>query len=268
MDCSRWALVVGYARSLRRILAQRRACKAPPITDEAISAMIAHEVRQPLSAMIAYADAGLHWLDRAAPDIDEARAALRQIVTNGHRAAAMIEAIRANFKSDARGRGVVDVSRLIGETLDLLGAELEKHRISTQAELSGNLPQIQGDWRQLQEVLLNLVGNAIDSIATNDGARELRVRAKADRSRRVVISVEDNGTGIAPKDIRQVFDPLFTTKPNGMGMGLCICQSIIKAHGGELWVEQNIHEGAVFQFILPAYNEILARPVARDRATV
>jgi len=222
------------------------------LTGDAIAATIAHEVKQPLSGMITNADAGLRWLDRSTPNLDEARAALEQIVADGHRAAAVIESIRAIFKKDVGNRTSLDVNDLIGEALDLTSADLQRHRIMVEAEPNSHVPQVRGDQIQLQQVLLNLITNAIDSMATKDGARVLRVRSEVHDTGSVVVSVADTGTGIGSQELERIFNPLFTTKAGGMGMGLSICRSIIEDHDGRLWVAPNKPEGTVFHFMLLA----------------
>ena len=222
------------------------------LTGDAIAATIAHEVKQPLSGMITNADAGLRWLDHSTPNLDKAKAAFEQIVADGHRAAAVIESIRAIFRNDARNKTSLDVNEMIGEAIALLRADLQKHRILVQAAPNADVPQVRGDRIQLQQVLLNLITNAIDAMATKDGARLLHVRSEVHNAAGVIVSVADNGPGIGPQQLKQIFNPLFTTKSGGMGMGLSICRSIVEAHGGRLWVETKKPEGAVFQFTLLA----------------
>src|SRR3982075_699193 len=241
-----------YARLLHAVFAQRREREARLMTGDAVSASIAHEIKQPLSAIITNADAGLRWLDRSMPDLDKAKASLKQIVADGHRAAAVIESIRAIFKKDARNRTSLDINDLIGEALALTRGDLQRHRILVQAEPNEQLPQVRGDRIQLQQVLLNLITNAIDSMAAKDGARILGVRSEVHDDGGVIVSVADTGTGIGSQELERIFNPLFTTKSGGMGMGLSICRSIIEAHDGQLWATPNKPEGAVFQFMLPA----------------
>jgi signal transduction histidine kinase len=241
-----------YARLLRALLAQRREREARLMTGDAVSASIAHEIKQPLSGMITGADAGFRWLDRATPDLDEAKAAFKEIIHAGRRAGAVIDGIRAIFKKDARNRTSLDINELIGDALALVGDELQKHRVSVQAETNEQLPRVKGDRVQVQQVLLNLITNAIDSMAAKDGSRVLCVRSEAHDSGGVIVSVADTGTGIGSRELERIFNPLFTTKSGGMGMGLSICRSIIEAHDGRLWVAPNKPEGAVFQFMLLA----------------
>jgi signal transduction histidine kinase len=241
-----------YGQLLRAVLAQRREREARLMTGDAVAASIAHEIKQPLSGMITNADAGLGWLGRSTPDLDEANTAFKQIVADGHRAAAVIESIRANFKKDARNRTSLEVNELIGEALALARGDLLRHGILVQAEPNAQVPRVTGDRVQLQQVLLNLITNAIDSMAAKDGARVLCVRSEAHDGGGVIVSVADTGKGIDSQEHERIFNPLFTTKSGGMGMGLSICRSIIEAHDGRFWVAPNKPEGAVFQFMLAA----------------
>ena len=241
-----------YARLLRAVLAQRREREARLITGDAVAATIAHEIKQPLSGIVTNADAGVRWLDRATPDVDEAKAAFKRIVAAGHRAGAVIESIRAIFKKDVQNRISLDINDLIGEAVALTRSDLQRQRIEVQVEPNAQVPQVRGDRIQLQQVLLNLITNAIDSMAAKDGARVLCVRSEVHDGGGVKVSVADTGTGIGSQELERIFNPLFTTKSGGMGMGLSICRSIIEAHDGRLWVAPNKPEGAVFQFMLLA----------------
>jgi len=242
-----------YGQLLRAVLAQRREREARLMTGDAVSASIAHEVRQPLSAMITNAGAGLRWLDRVTPDLDEARAALKKVVTDGRRADAVIENVRALFKKDARTWTSLDVNNLIREALGLVRDDLQTHRIVVQAERNERSPRIKGDQIQLQQVLVNLLTNAIDAMATNDRERVLCVRCEVHDSGSVMVSVEDTGKGVEPSAADRIFSPLFTTKAHGMGMGLSICRSIVEAHEGRLWATANLPRGAIFHFTVPAH---------------
>ena len=240
-----------YARLVHAVLAQRREREARLMTGDAVSASIAHEVNQPLSAITTNADAGLRWLNRATPDLDEAKAAFKRIAVDGHRAGAVIGSIRAIFKKDVRTRTSLDINELIWEALGLVRGELQTHRVSVQAEPNEQLPRVNGDRVQLQQVLLNLTTNAIESMAAGEGERVLDVKSEVHASGGVMVSVRDTGMGVDPKDIDRIFNPLFTTKTHGMGMGLSICRSIIEAHEGRLWAAPNTPHGTVFHFILP-----------------
>jgi signal transduction histidine kinase len=242
-----------YGQLLRAIFAQRREREARLATGDAVVASIAHEIKQPLSAITIYADAGLHWLNRAAPNLNEAKAALRAIGASGHRAGEVFESIRAMFKSAPRNRTSLDINELINEALFLLSNDLQKHRVAVQTDPSPHLPQVIGDRIQLQQVLLNLITNAIDSMANEDTSRVLSIKSEVQDGGGVMISVADTGKGIDSQYIDRIFNPLFTTKSEGMGMGLSICRSIIEAHEGRLWVVGNTPRGVVFKFSLRAY---------------
>ncbi|MFL9912316.1 MASE4 domain-containing protein [Paraburkholderia sp. RL17-337-BIB-A] len=254
-----------YAQMLRAVFAQRREREARLVTAEAVAATIAHEVKQPLTAMVTNADAGLRWLNRATPGLDETNAALEQIVANGHRAAAVIQRVRAMFRTGDLNRTAFDVNGLIGETLALVRADLQKHRILVRIELNEQLPQVIGDRIQLQQVLLNLITNAIDSMVAIDVPRVLSVKSEVDAGGGVQVWVRDTGSGIGSHDIDRIFDPLFTKKPDGMGMGLAICRSIIEAHNGRIWVVPNKARGAVFQFVIPADGATSAGPLREEQ---
>jgi signal transduction histidine kinase len=241
-----------YTRLLTAVLGQRREREARLMTGDAVAASIAHEVRQPLTAMITTADAGLRFLDRAEPNLDKAKEAFKRIAADGHRAGALIADIRANFKSDVRERATIDLNELIQECLALARRDLQQHGILVEAEPNRELPEVRGNRTQLQQVLLNLIMNAVESMAANAHQRTLSVAAEADERGHVRVSVADTGTGIATKDADRLFNPLFTTKPSGMGMGLSICRAIIEAHEGQLGFVPNTPRGAVFQFTLQA----------------
>jgi len=248
-----YEITMVYAHLLRAVLAHRHEREARMLTGDAITAAIAHEIRQPLFAIISNASAGLALLKRSIPDLDEAAEAFTEIAADGQRAEAVIGSIRTIFKKEARSWVSLDVDDLIREALALVSADLEKHGIVVQAEPNEQPLQIRGDQIQLQQVLVNLITNAIDSMAVKDGPRILSVKSEAYDDGRVIVSVADTGVGISAQDINRIFDPLFTTKSKGMGMGLSICRSIIEAHDGRLWGSpNNPASGAVFRFFLPA----------------
>jgi signal transduction histidine kinase len=240
-----------YGRLLGAILDQRRERDARLMTGDAVAATMAHEFRQPLSAMMTRAATGFRWLDRSTPDLDKAKAAFKQIATDGERAEAVIESIRASPKQQNQIRALLDVNDLIGEALALARDDLQSHRILLNAEPNLGLPQVMGDRIQLRQVLLNLISNAIDSMAVEDGPRVLSVSSEVHGDDDIVVSVADTGAGIESQDIQRVFNPLFTTKSGGMGLGLSICRSIIEGHHGRLAVVPNTPRGAVFQIALP-----------------
>lgn len=241
-----------YARLVRSTSAERRAREARLTTMEALSASIAHEVNQPLASMVTNADAGLRWLDRPNPELDEVRAALRRVVSDGHRAGKVIEGVRTMFKKSAQDRAAQNINELIQEVLRRVQDEFQLDRVSVHTELAADLPPVDGNAIQLQQVISNLVTNAIDALrAVSDRPRVLRVRSEL-RSGSILVSVDDSGPGLDPSDKERIFEPFFTTKPDGMGMGLMFCRSIVEAHGGRLWAVDGAPYGAVFQFTLPA----------------
>jgi signal transduction histidine kinase len=254
-----------YAKLLDAVLAQRREREARLMTGDAVAATIAHEVRQPLTAMIASAEAGFRFLDCSMPRVDKAKGTFKRIVADGHRAGEVVGRVRAIFKSDPRTRASLDINELIRDALGLERADLQRHRIKVQVQPSTELPDVQGDRVQLQQVLLNLITNAIHAMATEDEPRELCVRSDTHEGNAVIVSVADTGTGIDSQDIDRIFSPLFTTKSDGMGMGLSICRAIIQAHDGRLWVSPNSPRGAVFQFTLRAQNTAVVQSSSRRR---
>ena len=239
-----------YTRLLNALLAQRREREARLLTANAVAAMIAHEIKQPLTGITAGAQAGLLWLDRPAPELDEAREALRRIAANGLRAGQLIDSIRAIFRRDAQSRIVIDHDFLIADVLAGLRADLKRHHIIVHTESEPDLPAIAGDPVQLRQVLVNLVTNAIDAMAEITGPRNLSICTTL-RDGSVRISVADSGPGIPPEDAGRIFNPFFSTKPGGIGMGLAICRFIIENHDGRLWIAPNTPQGAVFNVALP-----------------
>jgi signal transduction histidine kinase len=209
--------------------------------------------------MITSANAGFRFLDRSTPNLERAKDAFKQIAADGHRAGDVVGSIRAIFKHDARTRTLLDVNELIRDALALEHFDLQKHQILVEAEPNKGLPEVFGDRIQLQQVLLNLIMNAIDAMATEDEPRVLCVKSEPHEGDAVVISVADSGTGINSQDMARIFNPLFTTKSDGMGMGLSICRAIVEAHAGRLWVTSNSPRGAVFQFTLRAVNPATAQ---------
>ncbi len=255
-DVARSNMLLQHERLLleRAVQAQLREREARLMTGDAVAASIAHELRQPLTAMVTTADAGLRFIDRSLPNLDRAREAFKRIVADGHRAGSLIGTIRANFKSDVRERTSFHLNELIQESLALARRDLQKHGILVQAEPNRELPEVRGNRVQLQQVLLNLIMNAVDAMTAKDEPRILSVKSELSEGDRIVISVADTGTGISSQDADRLFTPLFTTKSDGMGMGLSICRAIIEAHEGRLWFAPNTPRGAVFQFTLHTNN--------------
>jgi PAS domain S-box-containing protein len=223
------------------------------LTMGVITASIAHEINQPLTAIVANANAALRWLSNETPDPDEAAAALRRIVGDGKRAGQVIEAVRVMFKKDTGEKTLLDVNNVIRQVFGLLRSELQKNDVAVKYELTEELPRVVGDQVQLQQVILNLVMNAIDATSLAiDTPRTLRVASERYNPAGLIVTLEDSGTGIDPKNIDRIFEPFFTTKSHGMGLGLSICRSIIEAHRGRLTVSAACPQGTAFHIILPA----------------
>jgi len=217
-----------------------------------LSASIAHEINQPLSAIITNGRACERFLDFSPPDLDEVKDAVGEIVRDGKRASEVLSRIRAMSRNSAPERGPVDVNLAIAEVLALTRDELHRHRISVMTELHSNLPVTMADRVQLQQVVLNLVMNGIDAMrAVTDRPRNLTVRSQLSDQGNIVVNVADSGVGLDPRNRDRIFDSFFTTKPEGMGMGLAISNTIIQAHHGQLWAESGTPFGAVFGFTLP-----------------
>ena len=241
-----------YARLAVSIFAQRRERESRMMTMEALAASIAHELNQPLAAVVGNAGAGLRWLDRPVPDLAEARASLQRVVRDGHRAAAAIESIRSLFHVAYQERSPLFINAIILEVFELLGVELRSERVLIVTDLAVDLPMMSASKSQLQQVILNLITNAIEAMRPiTDRARVLKVSTKFVSGQGVLIDVADSGTGIDPKNVDGLFDAFFTTKPHGTGMGLAICRSIVEAHGGRLSAAPNEPHGAVFRFTVP-----------------
>lgn len=216
-----------------------------------MAASLAHEVNQPLAAIVANSKAAERWLSRAPPDLDEVRNSLASIARDGHRASDVIASVRSMFKKDATARSPMDVNRLVLETLTHLRSELTRHGVLAQTDLSENLPHLVADRVQLQQVLSNLVMNAVEAMSLVEGERVLRLGSGADGSGDVIVTIEDTGPGIGADDLDRIFEAFYTTKPTGMGLGLAICRSIIESHGGRLTATPAKPHGTVFRVILP-----------------
>jgi len=218
-----------------------------------ITASIAHEVNQPIAATVTNAQGALRWLSTERPDLEQARQALARIVEDSKRAGEVVGRIRALIKKEPPRKDRLDINEAIREVIALTRAETVKNDVSVETRLAEGLPLIQADRVQLQQVVLNLVINAIEAMSAAEGARDLLITTTTDASGSVLVSVKDSGPGLPPASLERVFDPFYTTKPGGLGMGLSICRSIVEALGGRLWVTANLPRGAVFQFTVPAY---------------
>jgi len=215
-----------------------------------LSASIAHEVNQPLTGIVTRASAARRWLAAERPDIDKARAALEAIVAAGHRASDIITNVRSMFKKDTQDKSLVDINKLIWAVLGLVYLDLRKHQIDLASELDDQLAPVLGNQVQLQQVILNLVLNAIDSMRSVE-PRVLSIRSRLNGHGSLQVSIEDTGIGIDAANRDQIFKPMFTTKENGMGMGLSICHSIVASHNGRIWVKAGNKRGTIFHFELP-----------------
>jgi signal transduction histidine kinase len=220
---------------------------------EAMAASIGHEVRQPLAGISSNGGAALRFLGHTPPNLEEARLALQRMVKDSHRASQVFDNIRTLFGKADQGHEPIDVNELALGVLQALREELKDHRITTQAELTSQLPFVMGHRGQLQEVFINLVHNAIEAMAAiDDDQRILRVRAERHGGNAITVAVEDSGPGIDPQQLKTIFDAFITTKPNGLGLGLAICRLIIERHKGQLSVAPAEPRGSAFRIVLPA----------------
>jgi signal transduction histidine kinase len=226
-----------------------------------LSASIAHEINQPVTGMVLKASAALRWLAVEKPDMERIRAILTDIVGAGEHAGDIIMGVRAMFKKDANAKAQLNLNNLINTVLALLHLDLQKEDVRVETILDEQLPAVMGDAVQLQQVILNLIVNAADAMRAGQ-PRVLRIQTNRSASGMVHVSIEDSGPGISASDIGRIFDPLFTTKPGGMGMGLSICRSIIENHGGRIWVAAAAIRGAIFQLELPAEGRTATQDLA------
>jgi C4-dicarboxylate-specific signal transduction histidine kinase len=221
-----------------------------------LTASIAHEVNQPLAAVVANAEACLRWLDRGTPDLNAARRSVEWIIDDGNRASEVIRRVRALAKKTGLEKMPLDVSDVVRETIPLVQRELISNQVLLRMELAPALPMILGDRVQLQQVIINLVMNGIEAMqSVTDRPRELVIRSRQDEKQQVLVSVTDCGVGISAENADRLFNAFFTTKPSGMGMGLSICRSIVEAHGGRLSTYGNEGPGVTLQFVLPLHRE-------------
>jgi C4-dicarboxylate-specific signal transduction histidine kinase len=215
-----------------------------------MSASIAHEINQPLAAVVNNANACLRWLE--SQNLEAARQSASRIIADGHRAGEIISRIRALANKAPPQKDWLDLNEAILEVIALARSEVHGNRVTLETQLSDDVPRIMGDRIQLQQVILNLINNAIEAMSeADDGPRELRVSSAKGELQGVQVSVRDSGPGLDPDNLDRLFHAFYTTKPQGMGLGLAISRSIIEAHGGRLWATANESRGAVFQFTLP-----------------
>ena len=228
-----------------------------------LAASIAHEVNQPLAAIVTNGEVCVRWLDREVPDLAEVRGAVVDVISNGRRASDIVRRLRALARKTETQKAALNINDAISEVIPLVRREMIEHRVALHLELAPTLPAVFGDRVQLQQVILNLIVNGMEAMApVTDRRRKLVVRSQLDDSGKVLVAVEDSGIGIDPENATQLFNAFFTTKPSGMGMGLSICRSIIENHGGKLWASRNSGPGATFHFSLlsPSRESALTRP--------
>jgi PAS domain S-box-containing protein len=234
-----------------------------------LAASIAHELRQPLAAIATNGSAALRWLNRESPDLGEARDAASRIVREAHRADEVIRGLRALVGHSELQRAALGMNDVIHEVLELARGELRRNEVSVQTDLAAGLPPVLGDRVQLQQVLLNLIVNAVEAMAqATVRPKAVVIRTERAETGEVAVAVEDTGPGLDPATAARIFDPFFTTKPNGLGMGLSICRSIVEAHGGQLSASPRAPHGTAFRFTIPTVTEASspALPPADSRA--
>jgi NO-binding membrane sensor protein with MHYT domain len=231
-----------------------------------LTASLAHEVNQPIAAVVANAHACLNWLAGDTPNLEKARTSAMSIVEDGTRAADIISRIRLLFTKASPQRELVDVNEVIREMIALLRSEVTRYSISVRTELEAQLPQVLGDRVQLQQVMMNLIVNGIDAMKDVDGTRELAIASRRAEHEQLMVCVSDTGVGLPPAQADQIFYAFFTTKPHGTGMGLSISRSIVESHRGRLMVADNSPRGATFQLILPTAVEAHERRRAFDHS--
>ena len=219
-----------------------------------LTASIVHEVTQPIAATLIHAQVALRWLDRREPDLVEVRQSLDSIVKEGHHAREVIDCIRAFIKKAPTRKDRLEINGAIREAIEFTRGEAAKNGVSVKTNLATGLPLIEGDRVQLQQVILNLIINAVEAMSCiSEGPRELLISSGKADSNSVRVAVQDSGPGLAPAALEQVFEAFYTTKSSGLGIGLAICRSIVEAHGGRLWASANVPRGATFQFTVPAH---------------
>jgi C4-dicarboxylate-specific signal transduction histidine kinase len=217
-----------------------------------LTASLAHEVNQPIAAAVTDSNTCLRWLTRDEPDLEEARLAATRAVKDAARASEIVNRIRSLFKRGAPQRELVDVNEVIREMVVLLRSQAIRYSVSMRTEQSEDLPQIMGDRVQLQQVLMNLMINAIEAMKDMHGLRELTVKSQRAEDDQLMVTVSDTGVGLPPQQADQIFNAFFTTKHDGTGMGLRISRSIVESHGGRLWADGNSPRGASFHLTLPS----------------
>jgi signal transduction histidine kinase len=234
------------------VIATRRTQDTRLMTLDELTASIVHEVIQPLAAIAANGEACLRWLGRDEPQLDEARATVAAMIRSALRSSDVIRRLRALSTEGDVQRLELNLNEVIGEVISLIEPEMLRNRVLLRLDLASELSLVLGDRVQLQQVIINLLVNGIQALASvSDRPRELLIRSQQHDVNHLVVMVQDNGTGISPDDTDRLFNTFFTTKADGMGIGLSICRSIIEAHGGLIWTSGNSGHGAAFYFVLP-----------------
>jgi signal transduction histidine kinase len=247
-----WETMTLYTRLAVSVFAQRRERESRMMSMEALAASIAHEVKQPLGGVVSSANAALRWLDRPVPDLHQAQAALQRIVSDGHRAARVLDDVWSLFRAGNQEKAPISINALILEVLELASIQFRSEGVIVLTELAADLPMVFANKGQLQEVILNLVTNAVEAMKPiTHRPRVLKASSTLVSGQGVLTVIEDSGTGIDPKNFEGIFDAFFTTKPTGTGIGLAICRSVIEAHAGRLWATSKESEGVIFQFTIP-----------------
>ena len=253
--------ITKHKRAEERLAESERSVRAMPMalahanrlaTVGQFTAELAHEIKQPIAAAATHAAAAVRWLRTQPPNLDEAQRALSYIVDDTQRTCDVIVRIRRLVTKTPISEGFLRVNDAIMEVMNLISGEVEKNAVSARAQLAESLPLIHGDTVQLQQVMLNLSINAIEAMSSGCGPRELSIETGTDAQGNVLVAVRDSGPGLGPDALKQIFEPFYTTKPAGVGIGLSICRSIVEAHGGRLWVSENPVGGSIFQFSIPS----------------
>ena len=229
-----------------------------------LTASIVHELKQPLAAVMTSGDAMLRWLTRSPPEIEEAKRSVELVIKETNRASDILTRIHGLVKKDSRRTDTLNINDAINEVITLVHGEAVKDSVIIQTQLADHLPNVQGDRVQLQQVILNLIVNAIQAMSdVRENTRELQISTETLEPDGVRIGVRDTGLGLSPERLPRLFDPFYTTKPDGMGMGLSICRSIMEAHGGRLWATRCEPKGALFHFTIPAHLRVGDLDIAR-----
>jgi C4-dicarboxylate-specific signal transduction histidine kinase len=229
-----------------------------------LAASIAHEANQPIAAIVSNGDACLSWINRPEPDWIEAQAAVQRMISEGLRASEVIKSVRSLMKRAPLRMLELGINEIIGEVLILVQHEVVSHSISVHTDLADNLPCVTGDRIHLQQVFVNLLMNAIEAMtACGEGPRTILISTQLQSPDQIAVVIRDSGVGIVTENIEQMFEPFFSKKADGMGMGLWISRSIVEAHGGSLWATPNEDSGATFHFTLPANRQTSVFPYGR-----